>query len=343
MAVQNYATEAARIGKFKGALLARAIPVEVLNITGTQKPMPRNNSDTYVARRWLPKGGTTAAPNTWSVDPLAHQTVEGVTPTAETIVPQDITVVMLQYSCLYMYTDKTADFYEDDVPKEMVDITGERMGLCREMVTYGTLKACSNKFYAGGTSRSTVADKVSLNLLRKVEQSLFVNLAKPITEVLAASTKISTAPAGKAYLVFVHTDVANDIKNIPGFVHYYEYGTKEMVHENEIGFVDSFRFVVSPHMSPYLAAGAAVGSTGMYAANATNIDVYPMIMVARDAWVNVAMRGANAITPTHLPANQKTKDDPLGQRGYVGATFWAAPFISNDFWMAVIESARTSL
>lgn len=242
-----------------------------------------------------------------------------------------------------MYTDKTADLYEDDVPGEMIDLAGERMGLVREMVIYGVLKGGTNKFYAGGTNRGTVDEKISLSLLRKVSRSLLDNRAKPITQVLAASTQVNTAPAGRSYLVFVHTDAENDIKNIPGFIHYYEYGTREMIHEMEIGYVDRYRFIVSPELFPYEDSGASVGTTGLVSTSGSNIDVYPFIMVGQDAWANVMLRGSKSLEPTHIPAKKKTKDDPHGQRGYVGSIFWVAPFIQNDFWMAIAECGVSDL
>jgi len=33
----------------------------------------------------------------------------------------------------------------------------------------------------------------------------------------------------------------------------------------------------------------------------------------------------------------------LGQRGYIGAKFYSAAFVSNDGWMAVIEAGATDL
>src|SRR5690242_15313679 len=124
MAMQNYAAVAQRIGKFKGAILKHAQPLEVLGKTGRQVEYPKNNSDTYVARRWLPYGATATSASTQNqffqngtgdrgnAIVQAHQVQEGVTPAPDSIVPIDITVVMQQYGCLYGFTDKTFNLYE---------------------------------------------------------------------------------------------------------------------------------------------------------------------------------------------------------------------------------------
>ncbi len=171
MGIQNFATQAQRVGILKGEILAHAEPQEVLGITGMQTKMPRNVGETIKFRRWLPFGGVD---NRWiTVTTVgtyanAHLTAEGVTPSADTITSVDLTTNLQEYSCLYSLTNKTFDQYEDDIPMEMKKQTGQRVGLVREMVRYGILRGMTNAFYAGGSSRSTVAGTLSLNMIRRV-------------------------------------------------------------------------------------------------------------------------------------------------------------------------------
>lgn len=346
MPQQSYDTSTPRIGKAKGEILAHSLPHEVLGITGENKKMQKNNSDTIVFRRWLPYGGATTNSTTinqWVVDENAHLTQEGVTPDADTLTPQDITVQINQYSCLYMYTDKTADLYEDDIPSAMKEQVGERMGLVREMVRYGALKACSNKYYAGGTSRATVDETIGNTLLSKVSQNLLGNYARQITMVLDASPNYNTAPIEAAFLVFCHTDMEYDIRQLPNFIHVAEYGSRKVVHENELGSSGRFRFVISPDLKSIPDSGAAIGSTGLYSTTGSNIDVYPIIVTGKKAWGDIALRGMDSFDVVHHSHKEKSKADLLGQRGYVGSIFWDAAKVLNDGWMAVIEAGRTSL
>ena len=346
MATQAYSTAAPRLGKVRGEILGHAIPVEVLGITGKQHKIGKNQSDTVVFRRWLPYGGATTSATTvnqWSVTANAHLTQEGVTPDADVMTPQDITVQLNQYSCLYMYTDKTAVLYEDNIPDEMKSQTGERMGLVREMIRYGALQGCTNKFYAGGTTRGTVDEAVSLGLLRKISRSLLANRGSMITKILAPSPDYNTAPIEASFLVFCHTDCENDIRELPGFVTTAEYGQRQVMHELELGACDRYRFIVSPELTSIVNSGAAPGSTGLKSTGGSYLDVYPMIVVAGDAWGDVALRGIESFNVTHIPHSQKDKTDPLGQRGYIGASFWSAAFIQNDGWAAVAEIGVTDL
>lgn len=347
MAIQNFNSQIARVNKLKGEILAHAMPVEVLGITGMQKQIPKSTADNVVFRRWLPLGNVD---NQWingsNVNTFAanHLTTEGVTPSADTLTAVDVTATLQQYSCLYAVTDKTVDLYEDDVPAEMKKQAGERVGLLREMVRYGALKGMTNVFYGGtGNSPTTVNGSISINMLRKMTRSLKANHAKMITSILAPSANFATAPVEAAYLVFCSTDMEPAIRDLPGFKHVSEYGQRKPVHEQEIGSVESFRFVLSPELAANINTGAAVGATGLYSTGGANIDVYPLIVVGEDVWGQVALRGADSIDVTYIPPGQKDKTDPLGQIGYIGAKTWMTAVVLNNGWGALAWVGTPSL
>lgn len=343
---QKYTTAAGRVNLIKGETLAHAMAIEVLALGCKSKPMPKNKGDTITYRRWLPKGATSSTANTQnrpSVTAAAHILSEGVTPTAEQITPVDVSVQIQQYGCLYSYTDKTAEIYEDDIPEEMRIQTGERMGLVREMIKYGALKACTNVMYSGGTSRLTVDEPIGLAILRRMTKTLKANHAKKKTRILAPSPNYDTSAIQGGYIVFVHTNAQPDIEDLPDYVPVAKYGSREPISEHEIGSCGEYRFILSPELAPYLAGGAALGSTGLESAGATNIDVYPFIVMGEEAAFDVALRGMDSFNLVHIPHTQKEKTDVLGQRGYVGAAFWSAVLVANQGWMGVIEAGVTDV
>lgn len=350
MGTQNMSTQAARIGKLKGEILAHVMPIEVFGKFGEKKPMPKNSSETVVFRRWLPKGATANTPNTWAVTPASHQLSEGETPTGDTIIAQDITATLVEYGFIYRWTNRTEDLYEDDVPAEFKKLTGERMGLLLEMIRWGQLKAGTNVFRAGNVAgRSSIIALVGANLLRNVARSLHANLAPKITSILSASTNIGTQPIEAAYIVVCHTDLESDIRALSGFVHVSEYGSRQSMHENELGSWENYRFITSPHLAPYLAAGGTTtANTRLSAgvpnsAGTENVDVYPMIVLSPKAYGDIALRGKNAINAQAFPASTRTKDDPLGQRGLIGAQTYFTVVRLNEYHMAVVEVAASSL
>lgn len=345
MTMQNFALTPARLNKFKGGILKHAVPQECLSRAGRQVRFPKNSSDTYVARRWVPYGASTTNPNQFFATTTAvdrgnaivqqHQTQEGVTPVPDSIVPMDVSVVMQQYSCLYGFTDKTYDMYEDDIPSAMQEQIGERVTLVNELLIFGQLKACTNQYFGGtGTSRATVNGSITLPMLRRIAKNLMANHGQMVTRVLSASNRYGTDPVSGGFLVYCSTDMEPDIRDLPGFVPTEKYASGSPM-TNELGKVERFRFITSPEFVPILDGGAAIGSTGLQSNLGTSIDVYQFIVVAEDAWSQVAVRGTDSLDPTFLPPGQKSKSDPHGQRGYAGTTWWKAVMIENNGWMAV--------
>ena len=353
MAIQNYGTVASRnLIRAAQGMLEHAQPITVLGDFGTQREMPQNSTDTLVFRRTLPFGATTAGTTienssryvgTPDITASNFVLAEGVTPNSNTISFQDVTVQLQQYGVLFKYSSKTEQLYEDDIPGEMVKLTGETLAEVMELVRYGVLKAGSTVVYTNGSSRSAVNTAISLNSIRKAARTLESNRARRVTSRLAPGVNFGTRAVQPAYVVFCHTDAVSDVRNLPGFTRVEEYGSFKPIHDREIGACEDFRFVSSPLLKSFAAAGASVGSSGMLSVGASNVDVYPFIVIGEDAWGQVALKGMSAIKPVVLKASQTNHANPLGQFGYVGASTWFATVRLNDAWMARIEAGVTAL
>lgn len=351
--IQNYGTAPSRnIIRAAQGMLEHAQPITVLGDFGTQKEMPKNSTDTLVFRRTLPLGaavnGVSIEDNqrymgTPNIQASNFVLAEGVTPNANTIQFQDVSVTLQQYGVLFKFSNKTEDLYEDDIPAEMVKLTGESMAEVMEMVRYGVLKAGASVIYSNGSSRSAVNTKISLQALRKAARTLESNRARRVTSRLAPGVNFGTRAVQPAFVVFVHTDAVSDIRDLPGFTRVEEYGSFKPIHDREVGACEEFRFISSPLLRSYEGAGAGVSTSGMLSVSGTNVDVYPFIVIGEDAWGQVALKGSKAITPTVLKASQRSHANPLGQFGYVGASCWFASVRLNEAYMARIEAGVSAL
>jgi N4-gp56 family major capsid protein len=345
MTTTTYGTNAGRINEVKGEILAHAVQVEVLALGVKMKQMPTKAGDNITYRRFIPFGATATDQNTQNrpaVVASAHITQEGVTPAADTLTPVDVNVVQQQYACLYSYTDKTAELYEDDIPEEMKIQTGERVGLLREMIRYGVIKSGTNVIYSGGTTRLTVDESLQLQTIRRMARILKLNHAKKKRRILAPSADYETFAIEAAYIVFCSTDAEPDIRDLPNFVPVAKYGSRTPISEEEIGSCEEFRFCTSPELTPYADSGAAIGSTGLVSTTGSTVDVYPFMIMGEDAVYDVALRGLNSFDITHIPHDKIDSSDPLGQRGYVGCKFYSAVAIVNGGWFGVIEAGVTT-
>jgi N4-gp56 family major capsid protein len=327
-------------------MLKHAEPIKVISGFGQNKPVPQNKTDTVVFRRALPiDAASNGAPSITASNYLLQ---EGVTPGARTINYQDVQVTLQQYGVLMKLSNKAESLYEDDIPGDMIKLVGEHMGSIEELISYGVVRGGTNVVYANGSQRTDITTVMQLPKLRQVARVIEAAHGKHITSRLAAGVNFGTSAVQAAYLVFIHTDLESDARDLAGFVPLAKYGSMKPVHEREIGSVEQFRFVTSPYFKPFLQAGAVAAagtvlSNGLPSSGANASDVYPVMVVAQDAWGQVALKGMDAIDPTYLPAKQKTHANPMGMFGYVGANFWKNAVRTNENWMVRLEVAAKAL
>lgn len=344
MTMQGYSTKASRnLIRAEKIMLKHAEAPSVLASFGLHKEQPLNMTDTVMFRRVKPfnAGSNEVA----SIDPQAFQGVEGVTPNTYGIDYVDVSTTLKQYEVLFKLTSKAALMYEDKISDDMMQQTGEVIAEIKEMLLYGEIKGGTTVDYANGSTRAGVNTAISLGLLRQAVRTLETNLAPKVTSRIKSGPDFGNVAVPAGWLVFHSTDLNADIEDLPRFKDRVDYGSAVTpAHDREWGSVGEFRFISSPNFKPFLAAGSA-SLNGMVAANATNVDVYPMIIMAAEAWGDVALKGhgSTSISPTYLSPLTKTHANPGGKFGYVGADFWASCVRLNENRMVRLEVAATAL
>ncbi len=314
-------------------MLKHQEPVRILDKFGMTKTMPKNKTQTIKFRR--PKVFTAAT------TPL----VEGVTPTAVQFKYEDVSVSLKQYGMVVEITDVIEDTHEDPVLNDATEQAGENIGRTLEALDWGVLRAGTSVHYANGSARNAVNTPIGLRSQRAVLRSLKAQKAKKLTKILAGSTNYATKPIEASYIAVHHTDVEQDIRDMPGFTPVAEYGNRSPVSEYELGTVEDTRYVCSPDLEPFTDAGGARGGSGtnMVSTSGTSADVYPVLFIGKEAYGIVPLRGYGAVSPSVIRPGVQSKSDPLGQRGYVGWKTWHATIILNELWMSRLEVAVTDL
>lgn len=301
----------------------------------------RNEGDTVKWRRYHNLARATA--------PMA----DGVSPSGKKLTYTDISASIEYYGDNMKLTRKIADTHEDPVLQEMMRLCGVQAGESLEEVRINFLKAGSNAYYANGVAgRTTVAGPATEGDFRKIFRAFKKNKAKEFREILAASAKISTQPVDSAYFVMGSTDCYADLKNLNGFVKTSEYPQSKGL-MNEYGSFEQFRFILTPMFEPWSAAASSVSSTsylsgGVAPSSASAPDVYPLIIVAKDSYAVVPLKGYGKADPTGgtkiavVNPGTPDKSDPNGQIGFVSWTIPQTGAILNHSWVARLEVAVTA-
>ena len=302
-------------------LLKRAIPYLNFEKFGQARPLPRKHSDTISFRRY----------ERFPISPTPL--TEGVTPSARKLTTTDIPATLVQYGDRIQITDKILDTHEDPVMREGIDILGEQAAQMLEVVRFYALRGGTNVFYAGGTSRATVTEKLTRALQRKVMRQLKRQDARKITRVIRSTPSYGTVNVAAAYIGIVHPDNENDIRDMEDFTPVEKYGSMP-AYENEIGKCEDFRYLSSTIIEPWADAGGSAGT--MISTSGTKADVYPVLYIGANSYGIVPLKGRNAVRP--MVVNPKPSDsDPLAQRGHLGWKAYQAAVILNDAWFVRAE------
>lgn len=326
-------------------MLKRAMPLLVFEKFGQVYPLPLNSTQTAKFRRYFLSGATGAA-GSGSGDfytPLATTPlVEGVTPEGRSLANQDYTVQLAQYGDYVTITDVVNDTHPDNILGVATDTLGENAAETVETLRYNVLKAGTNVFYGNQVAnRAAVASKISLADQRRVTTALNRQNAKKITSIVASKPDYGTKSVEAGYVAVVHPDLETDIRDMSGFKPVADYGPHQSPWEGEIGSVEQVRYISTTVAKPFEAAGVVVASAPTLRSNAgVNIDVYPVLYFARDAFGIVPLKGRNSMTP--MVVNPKpAAGDPLGQRGTVGWKLWTATVILQEAFMVRLEVGAT--
>ena len=354
MAGMQYGTQAGRHEKYKGRILAKAQTKEMLTKLGSQEPFPQNSSQIIEWMRFLPFGGVDnefiAAGG--DADFIAkHLIQEGVTPSPDSISWTTLSTTLQEIGCLYSYTNRLRHLHEEgqEIPREMEEQAATRIALCREMMVYGELKSCTNAFFGGtGVDIATVNGPPTKNMFQNISRALLSKHATTINKMLKSGPNFGMQSVAASWPVYCHTDMEKTFENLPGFTKVQDYGGAQLLDpEFEIGAIGRFRIIVNPILTYKPSAGALVSAAvsgftpkSSGPVGAERIDVYPLIIIGKgngggEFFGQVPLRGFNSVEANHFPPSDKSKIDPLGQRGYVSAMTWQAQAILNDDWGAV--------
>lgn len=329
----QYGDVTARIGvHIHGKMLAHAFPILTLEKFAQVIPVPKNKGHVIKFRRPVPFEVST------------EQLVEGVTPAPQGITFEDVSGVIAQFGSWVPFTDVLDDTHEDPILATITQQAGEQAALTKERIVWNMMVAGTNVIYSGAASaRNQVVAPIAQSDLRLAQRTLKVALARPVTKMLKASTAVATQPIAGGYIAIGHTNMEQDLRNLPGFVTREHYASGTLLNDYEIGKFEDLRFLLLPHVTSFAGAGGAVSDNSVLATNG-RADVFPLVIFGQDAFAVTPLQGMDsAHIAVKKPQMGTSYEDPLGQRGFVAWKFWYSAVRLNEAWILRVESAVTNL
>ena len=331
----------ATAGWYSRRLLSHAVPVIILERYALMKTMPRNETKVMQFRRSLPFTPATT--------PLA----EGVTPESHDFGYDTISVQIQQYGDWSQISDVVDDTSKDNVLSDIVQRQGEQIAETHELLTWDIIRVGTNVAYGGGKTARTGVDKTS-EITASGHRSMIAEMhrqkGKMYTTVVGGSTDYATYSVEASYVFVGHTDLNPSIRELKGasdtphnaFTPVSRYGNMSPTSPRELGAFEDGRYVTSPDLPPWKAAGATAqaGDRPAWRNSGTGnkYDVYPILMFAREAFGCIGLRGRTSVRPMVLQPNVPRAGDELGQRGSAGWKSWFACKVLNEAWLRRFET-----
>lgn len=211
----------------------------------------------------------------------------------------------------------------------------------RQAVRWGVLKAGTNKFYNSGaiSSRGNVNGVINANALERMTRSVDNARGKNFFAKLDPKNAYNSTGIESSFLAFGHTDFKADIRLLPGFRSADMYAAEPC----EFGAWQNIRFFLTQTATPYANEGAAsttLKATGASGSTSGNADVYPLILLAKDACHATPLKGsgANGIGNVRTKVlGDADKSDIHNKYIVVSATWYDVAMITCQEWMAVGE------
>lgn len=303
--------------------------VEVLDKIVKTIPVPANKNETINLQR-----AVTPAVN-------LNEVSEGVNPPSRALTYENVTKTLEEFAEVFAVTSRQAELGEYDVLMHSKDRLLDLVKRTREQNAWLEYVAGNQVIYnsSAHTLRTQVNGAITIGRLRVIARVLHANRAMLMTEMSNGSTMVGTTPVEPAFAVLSHTDTRNDIRALPGFITAAQIGGSRPKLPNLFGMVDEFAFITSPEFVPFLAGGAAVGATGMKSVGGVSIDVYPFLVLAKEAVGKLNLSSYGAITATVL--DKADKSDPTNQRRLVSCRWWDGPIRLDEGWMYRLECGVT--
>jgi len=319
-AIQNF---------YDGVLLDRALPHLVHDKFGQKRPVDQKKGNIAKFRRYTASDG--------SIAPL----LDGITPSSLTITVTDLTETLEQYGGWIEYTDQVDYFNEDPVLTEFTELCGEDAGKVLDKVWRDKLNAGTSVFYAGSVaSRDLIDTKLTATEFNVIRRTLADADAQPFEANLKASTGVGTNPIRSAYICIVHPDVTYDLETIltTSFIPVSQYPNPAVAYDREVGAYKNFRFIETTHAKIWADSGNVVAATGCKSTSGVNLDVYSILILARNAYGVTDLKGAALQT---IVKSKQEIGGPLEQKGTVGWKGITGLCILQDLYMMRYEVAVT--
>jgi len=197
------------------------------------------------------------------------------------------------------------------------------------------------------------ASVVSYRNLMRLDQILTDNRTPKKTTIISGSRNTDTRVVPAARIMYVGSELVPYLKGMTDL-----FGNKALIEvqhyadggnllNGEIGTIDAFRIIQVPEMLHWAGAGAEVTDNPGYrtsmVAGVERYDVYPMLVVGDDSFVNIGFQTDGKTVKftimTKMPGKETAdRNDPYGETGFSSIKWYYGILIKRPERIALIKT-----
>lgn len=318
------------------AMLERAEADKVLDIAFDERPHNKKEGRSASMARWaVPATNTT-------------QVAEGVNNASRALVPERVYVTLNEYSEIFSWTSQAEDMDPLDYAEGAAEVGHDLVMRDRTALKWSTLTGGSQVIYNSGSisTRGGVNGVITAGRLDQAFTILRTAKGKVFKDMQMGSNKVGSAGLMPSFYVFGHEHLRPDLEACRGFQYAKDYPSDVRANPYEIGSVGAGRgrVILSPELEPFADAGASLGSANLRSTSGSNVDVYPIVVVAKGAASCVPLRGKGNRGQGNLQVfriNTPDRSDPANLTRLWSAVWTEGHLITNELWVCRIEVAAT--
>lgn len=294
------------------------------------------------------KKGRSAWMSRWAI-PATNTTpvAEGVSNVSRALVPEDVYVSLSEYLEVFSYSSQAAELDPLNYADGVAEVGHDLVKLDRTAIRWAAMRSGTQRIFnnSANTQRNQVNGILTAGRVTHATTIVRNAKGKTFSDLKLGSNRVGTTGLMPSFIAYGHEHLRGDIQNLPGFQPVSQYPSDVRLNPYEIGCLEGgrVRVVLSPELEPITGAGAAVGSANLRSTGG-NIDVYPFVIVAKNALGHLMLKGMGTRGAGNLmtyKVDGPDRTDPGNQSRYWAARWYDGVFVKNDLWMIRIEVACT--
>jgi N4-gp56 family major capsid protein len=206
------------------------------------------------------KGDTVEILRLHTPDPVTQELIGVNEPIMSEFSYEKLQFKLKRYSSWFPLAGHIIKTHDDPYLEMAMATAKEQAARSAETLGAAIIKGGSSAFYSTGTSRAEVKDYLRAGLLDVQQRYLEINETTPITKMFDSTSNWGEEALDACFITIAPHELANDFRNLTGFVRVENYSSRVKPMMGEIGTYNRQRVICSGFFKALEGVGATLSS-----------------------------------------------------------------------------------